>query len=362
MDKDQFMETFRRHFFVYSFLAFVFLIFVVVLIMILPFWQPITLALISSVVFFPVQKALRKVFRFKFLSSLISIILVFGIVVVPLLVSVFIVSQEILKLSEALNKYLQSGNLTLLVEDLRSKLLLFLYKFQIKYPFLQELLNEENIQKFVTNIYTYVTSSLTQWTTEAIYWTVNFFFGLFIYLMTLFFALYQGEQALYHLKKIIPLEEKDKEEIFETLYHAIRGVIYGTVGTAILQAFFALGLYIYYNLPYPFLWALVTALFAFIPPFGTAYVWLPVTIYVLLKVSTTKGIFGLIYGVGVIASVDNIVRPLLMKEKIELPYIFLFFSVIGGLITFGFTGMFLGPTIFALFLTLIKLYEKKFAG
>jgi predicted PurR-regulated permease PerM len=179
--------------------------------------------------------------------------------------------------------------------------------------------------------------------------------------MTLFFALYQGEKALYHVKKIIPLEEKDKEEIFDTLYHSIRGVIYGTVGTAVLQAFTALGLYIYYGLSYPFLWAIATAFFAFIPPFGTAYIWLPVTIYVMVKVNLTKGLIGLIYGVLIIASVDNIVRPLLMKEKIELPYIFLFFSVMGGLFVFGFTGLFLGPTIFALFITLIKIYERKFA-
>ena len=62
----------------------------------------------------------------------------------------------------------------------------------------------------------------------------------------------------------------------------------------------------------------------------------------------------------VISTIDNFVRPLVMKEKIELPYIVLFFSVMGGIVTFGFTGIFLGPTIFALFITLIKLYEEKF--
>ncbi len=355
------METFRRHFFVYSFLGFVFLILLVVLAMVKPFWQPITLALISSVVFFPFKKILKKILFSDFLASLITIVFIFGLVIIPFIISAFVLGQEILKLTEALNAFLKSGNLNLFLEDLRSKLLFILYKYQIKYPFLQNFLTEKKLTEFVVNLYSYITSSLTVLTKQAIYWMVNFAFGLFIYLLTLFFSLYQGEKALVHLKRILPLEERDKEEIFQTLNHAIRGVIYGTVGTAVLQALFALALYLYYALPYPFLWALATALFAFIPPFGTAYIWFPLTIFVILKVNIVKGLLGLTYGVLVIASIDNIVRPLLMKEKIELPYIFLFFSVIGGLITFGFTGLFLGPTIFALFITLIKLYERKFA-
>jgi predicted PurR-regulated permease PerM len=295
------------------------------------------------------------------LASVFTILLVFLIVIVPLLLSIAVLSQEVLKLSESLKNYFQNGNLNLLIEDIRNKLMFLIYKYQLKYPFLQSILTEENIKKFLIEAYTYITSSLTEWTKIAIIQTVNFVFGLFIYLMTLFFALYSGDRALVHFKRILPLEEKDKEEVFDTLYRAITGVIYGTVGTAVLQAFCALALYIYYGLPYPFLWALATALFSFIPPLGTAYVWLPVTLYVFLKVSAVKAVTGLIYALLVIASVDNLVRPFFMKEKIELPYVLLFFSVIGGLLTFGFAGLFLGPTIFALFLTLIKLYEEKFS-
>jgi len=355
------METFRKHFFIVSFLAFVLTILGIVLYMIYPFWEPIVLALISAVVFYPVQKFLRKIFRLRLVSSFLTIVLVFGLIIVPLVISLIVLGQELLKLSQTVDTYLQTGHLTLLVKKIRAELLLYVYKFKLKYPILKDFLSEQNLQKWVEEAYKFLAAFITKLTKEMIFWSAHFVFALFIYLLTLFFALYQGEGALYHVKKIIPLEQKDKEEIFNTLYNAITGVIYGTVGTAILQAAAALGLYMYYGLSYPFLWAIATAFFAFIPPFGTAYVWLTVTIYVMLKVNLTKGLIGLIYGTLVIASIDNIVRPLLMKEKIELPYILLFFAVMGGLFAFGFTGLFLGPTIFALFITLIKLYEKKFA-
>jgi predicted PurR-regulated permease PerM len=360
MDYGKTTESLRKKLFAYFFLFLVLLIFGIVLYMVYPFWQPITLALISAVVFYPLQRSFQKIFRLRLISSFLTITAVFGLIIVPLVVSLLILGQELLRLSQTIDAYLQGGHLNLLVKQIRAELMLHLYKFQLKYPLLKDLLSEENLQRWITEASKFVAAFITKTTKEMLVWSAHFAFALFIYMLTLFFALYQGDKALKEVKKLIPLEEKDKEEIFRTIYNAVTGVIYGTVGTAILQGVAALGLYYYYGLSYPFLWAMATAFFAFIPPFGTAYVWFPLTLFVMLKVNLVKGLLGLAYGVIVIGSIDNIVRPLLMKEKIELPYVFLFFAVVGGLFAFGFTGLFLGPTIFALFITLIKLYERKF--
>jgi len=355
------MQSFRERFFLYSFFVLAIVTFLLVIYIILPFWQPITLALISAVVFYPIHRFLRKFLFSEFLSAILTLILVFSLVIVPLTFAAFVLGQEIAKLVSLINDYYQSGKFDLLVENLKGQLYIYLYKFQSQYPFLGEILKEENLKEVLKNLYTTLSESFTKLTKMAIFWIGNTAFALFIYLITLFFSLYQGKVALQHLKNVMPLEERDKEEVFETLYKAITGVIYGTVGTALIQSFIALGLYIYYGLPYPFLWAIVTALFAFVPPFGTGYVWFPLTLYELLFLNSTKGFIGLAVGLLIISSIDNLVRPLVMKERIELPYIFLFFSVLGGLFVFGFTGLFLGPTIFALFITLLKLYEQKFS-
>ena len=355
------MQTFRERFFLYSFFVLIITTFLLVLYMLSPFWQPITLALISAVVFYPVHRFLRKILFSEFLAAVLTLIVVFSLVIVPLTLAAFVLGQEIAKLVSKINEYYQTGKFDLLIQNLKSQLYIYLYKFQVQYPFLGEVLKEENLREILKNLYSTLSGGFTKLTKVALFWVGNTAFATFIYLMTLFFSLYQGKIALKHLRNIMPLEEKDKEEVLETLYNAITGVIYGTVGTAIVQSFIALGLYIYYGLSYPFLWAVVTALFAFVPPFGTGYVWFPLTLYELLFVNHTKGLIGLTVGFLVISSIDNFVRPLVMKEKIELPYIFLFFAVLGGLFVFGFTGLFLGPTIFALFITLLKLYEQKFS-
>jgi predicted PurR-regulated permease PerM len=355
------MENFRQKFFIFSFFVLIFFIFFVVIYMLLPFWQPLVLALISGVVFYPIHRFFKKFLFSDLVSAFLTLVVVFTFVIFPLSVAIFVFGQELTRLIENLNDYYRSGKLELLLEDLRTKLELYLYSLQSKYPFLENFLNIENLKGITKTIYSNLSGWLTKFTKEVVFWVSNAVFGTFIYLLTLFFALYQGQNAIKHIKRVIPLEDKDKEEILRTLKDAITGVIYGTAGTALIQSIIALGLYLYYGLSYPFLWALITAIFAFIPPFGTGYVWFPITLYEFFTGNTLKGIVGLVVGFLVISSIDNFVRPLVMKEKIELPYVVLFFSVIGGLFTFGFAGLFLGPTIFALFITLVKIYERKFA-
>ena len=354
------MDEFRKRFFALSFIGLILGTTLLVLYMLLPFWKPVTLALISAAVFYPLQRFFEKILRSNLLATFITLTVIFLVVIVPSAIAFVIFGQEVTKLLQYLNQYYQNGKFQTLAEELRSWLYINLYKFQEHYPFLRELLNEENLKELLNKLYAFASSFFTQLTKSAFFWLGSAAFGIFVYLITLFFALYQGRQALMHAKNVIPLEEKDKEEIFSTIYNAVTAVIYGTAGTAIVQALVAFGVYIYYGLPYPFLWALLTALSAFIPPFGSGYVWFPLALYELLVVDKVKGLVGLAVGFLVISTIDNFVRPLVMKEKIELPYIVLFFSVMGGIVTFGFTGIFLGPTIFALFITLIKLYDEKF--
>jgi len=355
------MEGFKKRFFTYGFLLLGLTILVLVIYMLLPFWQPITLALISAVVFYPVFKFFRKLLFSDFFAAFFSLLTVISVVVVPFIVAAAIFGQELAKLISNLQEFINKGGLDLLVNEIQSKFYIYFYKLQAQYPTLGEILNEENLKSWLKNIYIYLSNLFAKSTKEVFFWLGSTIFGLFIYLTTLFFAFYQGKTAVVHIKRVLPLEERDKEEILQTVYNAITGVIYGTVGTAIVQSVIALGLYIYYGLSYPFLWALITALFAFIPPFGTGYVWFPITLYEFLLVNKTKGLIGFAVGFLIISSIDNFVRPLIMKEKIELPYVVLFFSVVGGLLAFGFTGIFLGPTIFALFITLIRIYEEKFS-
>jgi predicted PurR-regulated permease PerM len=81
-------------------------------------------------------------------------------------------------------------------------------------------------------------------------------------------------------------------------------------------------------------------------PVGPPLVWLPAALWLFHQGSTGWGIFMLAWGV-VVSSVDNVVKPWLISQGSDLPFILIFFGVLGGALVFGFIGVFIEPTLLA---------------
>ena len=135
--------------------------------------------------------------------------------------------------------------------------------------------------------------------------------------------------------------------------NTVRGVVYGILGTALAQAGMAgIGLLIA-GVPGSALLALLTFFASVVPIVGTALVWLPATLWLFYQGSTGWGIFMLVWGVGV-ANLDNVVKPWLISQGSNMPFILIFFGVLGGALAFGFIGVFLGPTLLAVGFRLVE--------
>jgi predicted PurR-regulated permease PerM len=126
----------------------------------------------------------------------------------------------------------------------------------------------------------------------------------------------------------------------------VRGVVYGILGTALAQAVvMGIGLFIA-GVPGAALLALLTFFASVVPIVGTGLVWVPATLWLFHQGLTGWGIFMLVWGVGV-ANLDNVVKPWLISQGSDLPFILIFLGVVGGALAFGFIGVFLGPTLLA---------------
>jgi predicted PurR-regulated permease PerM len=125
----------------------------------------------------------------------------------------------------------------------------------------------------------------------------------------------------------------------------VRAVVYGILGTALVQGVLAGIGYLVVRVPGAIVLAMLT-FFLSVLPFGPPLIWIPVTIWLFYKVSIGWGIFMLIWGI-LISSTDNVVKPWLISQGSDLPFILIFFGVIGGAMTFGLVGVFLGPTLLA---------------
>ena len=131
-----------------------------------------------------------------------------------------------------------------------------------------------------------------------------------------------------------------------------RGVVYGILGTAIVQAVMAGIGFLIAGVPGALLLGFLTFFLSVIPA-GPPLIWIPVSIWLFSQGHNGWGIFMLIWGVGV-SSVDNVVKPWLISQGSDLPFLLIFFGVVGGAMAFGFIGVFLGPTLIAVGYRLIS--------
>jgi predicted PurR-regulated permease PerM len=127
----------------------------------------------------------------------------------------------------------------------------------------------------------------------------------------------------------------------------VRSVVYGVIGTALAQATLqALGLWLA-GVPAAFFLGFLTFFLSFVP-LGPPLVWLSGAAWLLYNSALGWGLFLLGWGVLVVSGVDNVLRPYLISRGSKLPLLLVFFGVLGGLLAFGFLGIFLGPTLLGL--------------
>ena len=132
-----------------------------------------------------------------------------------------------------------------------------------------------------------------------------------------------------------------------------RGVVYGLLGTAVVQgAMTTFGLWIS-GVPQPVLLGVVAGIISILPV-GAPLVWIPASIWLFAQGSIGWGIFMAVYGAAGISSVDNFLRPWFISRGADLPLLLTILGAIGGVLAFGFLGLFLGPVLLAVGYTVLK--------
>lgn len=169
-----------------------------------------------------------------------------------------------------------------------------------------------------------------------------------------FFVYRDGSAAAAKLQSGIRRLGGDRaQHLVDVAGATVKGVVYGILGTAFAQgSLAAFGLWIA-GVPGALLLGFVTFILSLIP-MGPPFVWLPATVWLFYTGSIGWGVFMGAWGLLVVSSVDNIIKPWLISRESRLPILLVFLGVLGGVIAFGFIGLFLGPTLLAVGYTLLQ--------
>ncbi|MBM3416008.1 MAG: AI-2E family transporter [Bacteroidetes bacterium] len=215
-----------------------------------------------------------------------------------------------------------------------------------------KLLSEENIHKIGTGI----ANSLPQILGATFNTLTNIFFMYFI----LYFMLVNSRKMEDSLYEHIPLKDENLAKIGKEIHTMVYSNAIGIPLIAFAQGLIALPFYLIIGVKEPWFWFGVTCIAAMLPVVGAALAYVPLAIIFFANDETMKGLLTVVYGFGIIGTVDNVLRFSLLKKLGNVHPLITVFGVIIGLSLFGFIGLIFGPLLISLFLLLLKIYTSEF--
>jgi len=202
-----------------------------------------------------------------------------------------------------------------------------------------------------------VIGSITGMLSSVVSNAFHFLMNLVLTLFALFVFYTKGESMLEELISIAPLPPSRAKELVARCSSVIRSVFKSVVLTALLQGVLGgLGFWVT-GLPSPLLFGALIAIATLVPYIGTALVWLPGSLYLILIGDTWYGIGLLLWCAIVVSNSDHILRPLLSSAEDVLSAIPMLVGVVGGVLAFGLSGLILGPLTLATSLFLLEEYH-----
>ena len=182
-------------------------------------------------------------------------------------------------------------------------------------------------------------------------------FGVMMYLLFFFFR--DGRQIVQHLRRAIPLQAEYLDALAANVAAVVKATIRGNVVVAAIQGALGGVMFLALGIPGPALWGVVMAFLSLLPAIGAGLVWAPVAIYLLATGAIAKGVVMIVIGAGVIGTVDNLLRPILVGRQTRMPDYLILISTLGGLSLFGPSGFVAGPLVAALFIALWRLWIER---
>jgi predicted PurR-regulated permease PerM len=190
---------------------------------------------------------------------------------------------------------------------------------------------------------------------------------IFLTLVISYFILKDWENILKKIVYILPLRTKTTNRLVREFGDIAHTVIYAQLFVALVQGIVGtIGFYIF-GVPFPIILGAILAFLALIPTIGTAIVWVPASLFLILSGyfshnpwTLGKGIGLFFYGLLIISTIDNILLAKIVHEKAKVNQILVIIGVIGGAVMFGIIGIFIGPIILPLLITYFETFKERF--
>lgn len=314
--------------------------------MVAPFLPALAWALALAVLFSPLQRRLEILIKHPGLAALLSIALIGLIVVVP---GSFVAQQLVVQVAKGAQRIqieTQSGDWQRLIEA-QPRLV----------PLVAWVEQRVDLPGVVETLTSKLTAAAGPFVRGSAYQLIGFCLTFYL----LFFFLRDRRAALAALRDLSPLADLEMDRLLLRVDDTILATVYGTLAVAAVQGLLGGLMFWWLDLPAPLLWGLVMSLLAVVPVLGAFVVWMPAAVFLVLEGSPGKALILIAWGMLVVGTIDNLLRPILVGNRLKLHTVLAFISLVGGLILFGAAGLIVGPVILTVTTVLLEIWSARTA-
>jgi len=297
------------------------------------------LALLSR----PLYEYLRQQRRGPKTSALVVTVAVALLLVIPLLAFLAVAGDQAISLADRLS---HSEGFSL--ESIKSKLTQF-------GPLRTLVGDPDAIEKQMRETLQNSGKAASSWVLAVAGAVPDFLLQLVLALGACFFFLVDGKRFLGWMKDKIPLEPDVREKLVTSFRESTLSTTWATLAAAVTQAIIVLISFLVLGVPAAFLAGCATFFFAWVPILGSTPVTVIGTIYLFMQGATTKGVIMIVLGV-ITGISDNVVRPWVLKGRGEMHPLVGLVAIFGGIQMFGILGVFLGPILVAILISLLEIW------
>ena len=305
------------------------------------FLAPLVLGMLLAGLIYPLYKELSHGLG-QSLGALVSTLLVMLIIILPVLGILSLLVKEAIDLLSTQRDWV----------SLYQPIIKTLEPISFRINFDIEAFIGDQLVPALNNLGATISSELGNLLSNALRLGLNFF----VMLITVFYMLRDGKKFAEFLMDFSPLKSADELSLYGTFRDAGKAVFLGNFVSALVQGILGGIGFALFGLGSPVLWGTIMAFLALIPFRGPYLIFLPAAIYIFSTQSMAMTLGFLFYNILIVSSVDNLIKPKLIGEKIRVHPLLILVSILGGLKAFGLIGIIYGPLIVAIFLALLKVY------
>lgn len=339
----------------YSFYLFFIASLAAVVCLLFPFTFALIFAAATASVAFPIQSAvLRRIGPHPRIGAALTMLLLLLAVILPVVLMVAVFSVESVALYQDVAAWLAANPLPL-VGGMQTE-------FAGTVDLLGRAVMGSGPEGDVERAFQELLPGIAPYASLAVAWTARAGVDLAIYVLATFTLLADGPAVLRATMNVLPVDPYHAARLFQVFHEISNNFVVGTIATAVLQGIVAgVGLWIA-GIPHASLLAVAIGLSSLVPMLGTTFVWVPVSIGVGLSMGWPLAAFVAVWNIFVTGTVDNLVKPMLLRGGADIHATLVFLAVFGGLIWFGLPGLLIGPVVVAFFVALYHIHCEEFLG